>query len=305
MLDIIEKSAFRQEELQVKQVSLIETLQQLGFTQYEAQCYLGLLRQHPLNGSQLSMVCGVPRSMVYQTLNRLEEKEAVVRVSGESGEPQQYEPIAPKLVIARLSAHFQSACEQAEQELNALAQTPPAEVGLNIVGADDILRRAAMLVRQAQQRISLMGGSPELIALEPDLQAAVARGVSARVVSVGTAPVVDGQIVSFLGENVSAPTRFLIVIVDTAPVLIATFPPDVRATAVLTENPIMARLLLAFLNTEYYIVRLSNQNPELVGELLSQVLEPEDRPRYAHILNFLDQHARSRRIGIAEKEKNA
>jgi sugar-specific transcriptional regulator TrmB len=289
----------------VKQDTLIETLQQLGFTQYEAQCYLGLLRQHPLNGSQLSMVCGVPRSMVYQTLNRLEEKEAIVRVSGESREPQQYEPIAPKLVIAHLSADYQAACEQAEQELHALAQTPPAEVVLNIVGAEDILRRAAMLVRQARQRIYLMGVSPELGALEADLQAAAARGVSIRVVSIGTAPSVDGQIVSFLGENVSAPTRFLIVIADTLPVLIATFPPDLSATAVLTENPILARLLLAFLNTEYYIVRLSNQNPELVGEMLSQVLEPEDRARYAHILSFLDQQARSVRSRAYKKEKNA
>ncbi len=289
----------------MKHDSLIETLQQLGFTQYEAQCYLGLLRQHPLNGSQLSTVCGVPRSMVYQTLNRLEEKEAVVRVSSESGEPQQYEPVSPKLVISHLSARFQASCEQAEQELNALAQTPPAEVVLNIVGADDILRRAAKLVRQARQRISLMGGSPELVALEPDLQASVARGVSARIVSVGTAPVVDGQTVSFLGENVSAPTRFLIVIADTLPVLIATFPPDLSATAVFTENPILARLLLAFLNTEYYIVRLSNQNPGLVGEMLSQVLEEEDRPRYAHILSFLNRQARSVRAGAGEKEKNA
>ncbi len=287
-----------------KQDSLIETLQQLGFTQYEAQCYLGLLRQHPLNGSQLSIVCGVPRSMVYQTLNRLEEKEAVVRVSGELGEPQQYEPVAPKLVIAHLSAHFQAACDQAEQELNALAQTPPAEVVLNIVGADDILRRAAMLVRQARQRISLMGVSPELGALEPDLQAASARGVSVRIVSVGTAPSVDGQIVTFLGENVSAPTRFLMVIADTALVLIATFPPDLSATAVLTENPILARLLLAFLNTEYYIVRLSNRNPELVGKMLSQVLEEEDRPRYARILSFLDQQALSVRSNEGVKEKN-
>ena len=289
----------------VKQDSLIETLQQLGFTQYEAQCYLGLLQQHPLNGSQLSMVSGVPRSMVYQTLNRLEEKEAVVRVSGELGEPQQYEPVAPKLVIANLSAHFQAACEQAEQELNTLAQTPPAEVVLNIVGADDILRRAVMLVRQARRRISLMGVSPELVALEPDLQAAVESGVSVRIVSVGNAPSIGGQIVSFLGENVSAPTRFLIVIADTLPVLIATFPPDLNATAILTENPILAQLLQAFLNTEYYLVRLSNQNPELAGKMLSQVLEEEDRPRFEHILSFLDQQARSVRSGEGEWEKKA
>jgi HTH-type transcriptional regulator, sugar sensing transcriptional regulator len=275
----------------MKQDYLIETLQQLGFTQYEAQCYLGLLRQHPINGSQLSLVCGVPRSMVYQTLGRLEEKAAVVRLSSEEGEPQQYEPVAPKLVIAHLSARFQATCEQVENELNALTKTPPAEVVLNIIGTDDILHRAAILIRQAQQHISLMGGSPELAVLEPDLNVAVERGVSARIVSIGTAPVVQGQVVTFLGENVSAPTRFLLVIADTAPVLIATFPPEARATAVFTDNQILARLLSAFLNTEYYIVRLSNKNPALVGEMLSQVLEPGDRERYDRILRFLDQQA--------------
>jgi HTH-type transcriptional regulator, sugar sensing transcriptional regulator len=288
----------------VKQDSLIETLQQLGFTQYEAQCYLGLLRQHPLNGSQLSTVCGVPRSMVYQTLGRLEEKAVVVRVISGEGEPQQYEPVAPKLVIAHLTAHFQTMCEQAEQELGELAETPPAEVVINIVGADDILRRAALLVRQARLRISLMGGSPELAALEPDLQAAVAREITARVVSLGPAPAVDGQIVTYPGENVSAPTRFLLIIADTVPVLLATFPPDASATAVLTENPLLARLLSAFLNTEYYLVRLSNQNPALVGEMLSQVLETEDRERYAGVLHFLDQQARSARSGASESERN-
>ena len=275
----------------MKQDSLIETLQQLGFTQYEAQCYLGLLRQHPLNGSQLSMVCGVPRSMVYQTLNRLEEKAAVVRLSGKEGEPQQYEPVAPKLVIAHLSAQFQATCEQVEYELNTLAKTPAEEVVLNIVGTDDILRRTAILVRQAQQRLSLMGGSLELAALEPDLKAAVTRGVSARIVSIGVAPAVAGQVVAFLGENVSAPTRFLMIIADSAPALIATFPPEAKATAVLTNNQILARLLTAFLNTEYYLARLSNQNPALVGEMLAQVLEPEDRERYTRILHFLDQQA--------------
>lgn len=273
----------------MKQDSLIETLQQLGFTQYEAQCYVGLLRQHPLNGSQLSTICGVPRSMVYQTLNRLEEKAAVVRLRGEQGEPQMYEPVAPKQVIAHLSTRFQASCEQLEAELNALAVSRPADVVINIVGSDEILRHAAILLRQAQQRVSLMGGSQELAALESDLHAALARDVAVRVVSLGLSPAVRGQVATYLGENVSVPTRFLILVADQAHVLTATFPAGARATAVFTDNPILARLLSAFLNTEYYLVRLSNQNPALARELLSQVLEPEDRERYAHVLDFLEQ----------------
>ena len=272
----------------MKQDSLIETLQQLGFTQYEAQCYLGLLRQHPLNGSQLSVVSGVPRSMVYQTLNRLEEKAAVVRLSGEEGEPQQYEPVAPRLVIAHLSAQFRATCEQVEQELNAVAKAPAAEVVLNLVGAEDILRRAGLLVREARQHLAVMGGSPELGTLEADLRMATRREVSVRMVSIGQAPAIPGQVVSYAGENVSAPTRFLVVIADRRSMLIGTFPPEGSATGVFTENGILVRLLAAFLNTEYYLVRLSNEKPALVAEILSQVLEPEDRDRYAGILHFLN-----------------
>ena len=229
--------------------------------------------------------------MVYQTLNRLEEKAAVVRLKGEEGEPQQYEPVPPGQVIAHLSARFQATCEHLEEELNALTASRPAEVVLNIVGADDILRRASFLVRQAQRRISLMGGAQELAALEQDLQAAVARGVPARIVSLGSPPAVQGQVVTYLGENVSAPTRFLILVADAAHVLIATFSPETTPTALWTENQTLAQLLSAFLNTEYYIVRLSNTHPALVREMLSQVLEPEDRDRYARILLFLEQQA--------------
>src|SRR5207247_9158167 len=112
----------------MKQDTLTETLQQLGFSQYGAQCYLGLLRQHPLNGSQLSTVCGVPRSMVYQALNRLEEKAAVVRLKGEEGEPQQYEPVPPGQVIDNLSARFHAPCATLEEVLNALIARGLADV---------------------------------------------------------------------------------------------------------------------------------------------------------------------------------
>ena len=193
--------------------------------------------------------------------------------------------------LGLLNPRYQATCERLEEELNALTMSRPAEVVLNIVGTDDILRRAAVLIRQAQGRVSLMGGAQELAALEQDLNAAVARGVSARILSIGTAPAVQGQVVTYHGENVSAPTRFLIVIADTAPLLIATFSSETTPTALWTENQTLAQMLRAFLNTEYYIIRLSNKNPALVGEMLSQVLEPEDRERYARILRFLDQQA--------------
>jgi sugar-specific transcriptional regulator TrmB len=268
----------------------IATLQQLGFTQYEAQCYVGLLTRHPLNGSQLSAVSGVPRSMVYQTLHRLEEKAAVVRLSGPDDEPQEYEPVAPHLVIAHLSARFESTCEQVEHELSVLAEAP-TEAVQTVVGADHILERAAALIRKARQRLRVMGVASELATLQTALDVAAQRGVVTRLISIGSAPVVQGEVATFLGENVSAPTRFLLLVVDAAPLLIATFPPEAQATGVVSANPMLARLFTAFLNTEYYLVRLSNTHPKLMRDLLDEVLEPDDRERYASVLRFLDRAA--------------
>jgi sugar-specific transcriptional regulator TrmB len=167
----------------VEQDALVDELRHLGFSQYEAQCYLGLLRQHPLNGSQLSGVSGVLRSMVYQTLARLEEKAAAVRLHSAEREPQQDEPVAPAHVIAHLSAAFQATCERLERDLTAAATTPPAEVVLNMLGYSEILERAASFIRQAQRSLSVLGGALEVASLQASLRAATARGVTLRILT--------------------------------------------------------------------------------------------------------------------------
>src|SRR5215469_509792 len=193
----------------MKHDGLTETLKQLGFTQYEAQCYIGLLRQHPINASQLSTVCGVPRAMIYETLARLEEKGIVFRLVGKEGEPHIYEPVPPKQVIGQLALRFQSSCEQAEAELTSISSSSTAEVLLTLIDSEEILRRALLLVRQAQQTLSIFGTAQELAELAQEVKAAVGRGVAVRVVSFGSSPPLCGKVVTYLREGLSDSTRFL------------------------------------------------------------------------------------------------
>jgi HTH-type transcriptional regulator, sugar sensing transcriptional regulator len=273
----------------MKHDALTGTLQQLGFTQYEAQCYIGLLRQHPINASQLSTVCGVPRAMIYQTLNRLEEKGIVVRLIGKEGEPHLYEPVPPKQVIGQLSLRFQSSCEQAEAELASISSGSTADVLVTLVDPEEILRRALFLVRQAQHSLSIFGEAQELTALAGEVNDAVMRAVAVRVVSFGSPPPLSGKVVTYLGKNVSYPTRFLLVVADQAQLLIATYPSNAAATAYWTQNAMLALLASAFINLEYYFIRMSNEHPAVLQRVLWQVVEPEDVERYAHHLDFLEQ----------------
>ena len=282
----------------MKHDTLTETLQQLGFTQYEAQCYIGLLRQHPINASQLSTICGVPRAMIYETLARLEEKGIVVRLIGKAAEPHVFEPVPPKQVIGQLALRFQSTCEQAEAELTSISTSSTTEVLVTLVDSEEILRRALLLVRQAQQTLYILGASPELAALAQDVNAAVRRGVDVRVVSFGSSPSLDGKVVTYLGTRPAYPTRFLFVVTDQAQLLIATYPSHAAATAHWTDNATLAALAQAFINLEYYFLRMSNEHPAQLQQVLWQVVEPEDVERYTFHFDFL-----ARRISEQKQEK--
>lgn len=273
----------------MKQEALVDTLQQIGFTQYEAQCYLGLLQHHPINASQLSTVCGVPRAMIYQTLSHLEEKGVVVRSVGKEGEPQRYEPIPPKQVIGQLALRFQTTCEQAEAELTTLSSGTTTDVLVTLFDREAILRRALLVVRQAERRLSILGTAQELTAIASDVNAAVARGVAVRVISFGEPPPLRAQVVPYLGDRGSDPTGCLLLTADQSQVLMATYPPNAEATAHWLENPTLAILASGFINIEYYFLRMSNEYPAELRQILLQVVEPEDVARYAFHFAFLEQ----------------
>ena len=80
-------------------MNLQANLAAIGFTEYEAKVYLALLRDSPTTGYQLSKKAGVPRSMVYEALGRLDVRGAVLK-SGE-GKAVLYRPLPPDVLLAR------------------------------------------------------------------------------------------------------------------------------------------------------------------------------------------------------------
>lgn len=60
-------------------------LQQLGFGDYEARAYVALLQRSPLNGYELAKSSGIPRANIYAVLQKLEERNAVVRLDTPTG----------------------------------------------------------------------------------------------------------------------------------------------------------------------------------------------------------------------------
>ncbi|MBA3874653.1 MAG: TrmB family transcriptional regulator, partial [Anaerolineae bacterium] len=155
--------------------SVIDQLQQLGFSEYETKAYIALLQQHPLNGYALAKRSGVPRANIYGVLQKLEERGAVIPVTVAEG--LVYSPISPDDLISRLGSYLSDVLTSAQRELKALATPIEQTYVQNLQGSDHLLEHARELIDNSYERLLIALWQPEAHALADPLARAQSRGV--------------------------------------------------------------------------------------------------------------------------------
>jgi len=109
----------------------------LGFSQYEAACYMTLVKNHPVNGSQLSKLSGIARSRIYDVLRSLNSKGYVLEV--DSGK---YVPLPPDELVRRLQRNFNNNIDGFEDQIAKVSQENELEYVWNIMGYDNVMEKA-------------------------------------------------------------------------------------------------------------------------------------------------------------------
>jgi HTH-type transcriptional regulator, sugar sensing transcriptional regulator len=97
----------------------VRRLIDLGFSQYEAQAYVGLIGREPMTGYALSNITGVPQPKVYETLRRLAAK-GVVAVT--DGEPVRFAAIPVAQLLTDLESSFRERLTHAQRDLDRLGE---------------------------------------------------------------------------------------------------------------------------------------------------------------------------------------
>jgi len=95
--------------------ALLEELQRLGLTRYEAQAYLALITRNIDTARQLSRDSGIPRTKIYSVLEGLSSK-GWVRIL--SGWPLLFRPVDPTRVIADKRREYESFLGHMERKLD-------------------------------------------------------------------------------------------------------------------------------------------------------------------------------------------
>ncbi|MEV6756685.1 helix-turn-helix domain-containing protein [Streptomyces sp. NPDC051214] len=263
-------------------------LVELGFSQYDARAYVGLLGQEPLTGYALSNVTGIPQPKVYETLRRLTARGAVVKV-GDS--PARFAAVAADQLLGHLETDFRRRVSDARYELNRFVTTNSAEQIRPLRSMKDrtaIITRARGMLADAERHVYLSGRAEELEVLGDEAGAAADRGVTFDVLCFGTPPFeLPGRTLRHAStEGVvyrHHQARHLAIVADGEAALWALAPDGKDWDCMWVNDPLFAALVKGYVRHDMYVQQIYTD----LGDALNEQYGPglagltgisEDRP---------------------------
>lgn len=194
-------------------------LQKFGFTQYESQVFEVLTASdEPLDATTIVKYSRVPKSKVYEVLNRLIEKGLLK--SSFTNRKKLYTALPLDTTIRKLTAEFEENVEELKNKEYTL--TPNDDRVWTIKNATAISSITSDLLQQAQSSIYLSGWSDDLSPLLPTLEQKQKEGVIVEVLSVGEMETkLNAPHVLVPDENHEALERHQLIIIDEREILLA------------------------------------------------------------------------------------
>lgn len=232
--------------------SVLASLLRLGFTQYEAKAYCALLAQAPLNGHEVSRASGVPPSKIYETLQRLEAKGAVLVYRSE---PVRYAATPYRTVLDGLRRRFEADVAAVEEGLAALPDARDPGLIWSLRQRDAVLGACAEAIARGRRTLFAALWDEELETLGPALEAAHGRGVEVEVAIYGSHTLAGPRSydLTLCGESAVerlGGRRLSAVVADGLEAVVAEFRADGSVDAVVTNNPVISLLAVEYIKED-------------------------------------------------------
>jgi sugar-specific transcriptional regulator TrmB len=263
--------------------SIIQKVQELGFTAYEAMAYVSLLEQNPVTRYELAKNSGVPRSAIYNVVHKLEQIGAV---NARSSEPEKYVPLPPSQLFELLERQFHSRIERAKLGLKDFDFNMIPDYSWNIIGYDNMIIKVKELIQKAHNSIYLSTWHSEFVYLERDLLKAVKKGLQVVLYSFTEIKLPGAEVFSY-GLNETELEKIwghkIILISDKKDLLMGEADKIQKKKTVWTSNRALIDIALShiILDITIYGIRLhknvadtvnniQNGETDYLGELLSE-----------------------------------
>jgi len=252
---------------------ILDWLQTLGFSQYEAKVYLALLMQPDVTGYELAKHSGVPASKIYGTLNKLIAREMVQAIDSD---PKKYIPLPPEEILSRMRGEFLETVDLLSEKLEQIyTQSEVMDEHIwNLTGRKSILRKVTDFISDARQQIFLSVWDEELEEIGSCLKKASKGGVKISIVHFGEQRLNIGREFRHGREHqirVERGGRRIVLVVDDQKMILGHFSEDGRSNAAWTSNKGMVLLAKDYIIHDIYSILMMEKFGEQAMEIFKMI----------------------------------
>lgn len=252
--------------------AIVDQLVSLGFSQYEARAYVGLLGQNPMTGYGLANLTQIPQPKVYETLRRLTDKRAVVQVGAE---PVRFVAVPAEHLLSQLDADFRRRLAEAKLGLAELGRSANGEE-LRVLraprGWPAIAQAAIDLIDGAQRHVYVSTHAEQLAGIVDAVTQADARGVRLDLLCFGRTKLrlTNGRLLHHASTEGMVyrhhQARHLAVVTDSQHTLWALAADGTDWDALIASDSLVAAVVKGYVRHDLYV-------QEIFGDFREQLLE--------------------------------
>lgn len=236
----------------MKKEDVIQALEHLGLSNYEAKAYLAFLSESPLTGYKLSKISGVPRSRIYETIEKLMAKGLVL---SQEGDTTLLRPVSLESFLDKKEKESQRNIDFLKANLPQIEKAEE-DLGIwNITGRDRIFEIINHIISQADSHIYLVSFDSDLVFFESELLKAERRKVSIYGAYCGDKIFKLKNLDSHQGQPCST-CQDIALSIDSKQALVGCTVPTDKARVALTENPGLIYVAEQYIKHEILISRV-------------------------------------------------
>lgn len=252
---------------------IIITLEKLGLSTYEAKAYLAALSEYPITGYKLSKISGVPRSRIYETIEKLTAKGLVIV---QPGDVTLVKPVNLDTFLSKKDDEHKKTLEFLRESIEDIGQSVQDSGTWNISGRDRILEFIEDFVSSAKTHVYVAGHAEDFLSLSLVLEKAAAKGVKMEGVYCGEAAGLPKWMQPHQGGSCDA-CRDIAVSIDSSRAFVGSTLPYDAATIVSTENRGIVHIVEEYIKHEIFITRAilldTSISPARMVELYRQIMK--------------------------------
>ena len=244
--------------------SVVTALNELGFSQYEARTYLGLIGQEPMTGYGVAKLTQVPQPKVYETLGRLVERGAVLQASDN---PAKFIAVPPARLLAHMDGDFRKRLSVAELEMSKLrindVDAPMFRPYREANSWVAIAAAAVTMIESCTDRLYVSGHASYLEPVSRAIRHADERGIRIDVLCFGEPPFMlrNGEVLRHSSTDHIVyrhhQARHLAIVCDSTASMWALAPDGTDWDAIWADDdPLLAAVVKGFVRHDIFLQRI-------------------------------------------------